>query len=171
MKKKLQVLIIIISIFLLILSIKMQVFSSNKTIIKGEGRIMIAKPILELQKISEEDLNINVTSQNQDYYFKVFNYNSENQICTIQQKYTLKIFTKNMESLNSIKYRLYSINEDNTIENLVHVEDNKTDEIIIDGGVKNEDYYKLHIESVNSETSIRDELFIDLKNNSVNMVG
>lgn len=158
--------LILVTIIMLSLTLAVVVFAKYKTSVKGNTEIGVAKPVLELEKISQGDLNITEETKNLDYYFKVKNYDSSNQISEIQQKYTLEISTKKQDSLNHINYSLYSTNQDGTRENEVNLENNKTDEITIDGVINSEDYYKIHIDSVEHNRNINDEILVKLKANS-----
>lgn len=169
MNKIKQLVLVLVAISLTIALPKVKVFSSNKTIIQGNGKIQIAKPILELQKESENEVFIDEKTKNLDYYFKIVNYNSDDEVCQMQQKYTLKVTTQKAETINHIKYTLYSTNANNTTENIVDIENNETNEITIDGGTKKDDYYRLNIEYVDTNSNINDEILICLKNISMNL--
>lgn len=162
--------IVLIGITILVLlSLGLAVFAKQKTTVKGNNETEIAYPILELEKISQNDLKITEETKDLDYYFKVKNYDSSNNISQIQQKYIIELKTKNESSLEHIKYSLFLCNEDKTSENILNIENNQTEEITIDGNVKSEYYFKIHIDSVEHNCNINDEISIKLKCKSVQM--
>ncbi|MBR3325113.1 MAG: hypothetical protein IKG14_03615 [Clostridia bacterium] len=162
MKRK----IIMFTLLIVILTTVNIVLAKNKTKVIGNTEISIAKPILEIENISQNNLIITEETKNLDYYFRVKNYDINNQVSDISQKYTIEIQTKNNDSINHIKYNLYSTNEERTNENQLNLENNRTDEINIDGVIGSEDYYKIHIDSVEHDCNIQDEIQIKIESYS-----
>ena len=62
--------IVLIGITILVLlSLGLAVFAKQKTTVKGNNETEIAYPILELEKISQNDLKITEETKDLDYYF------------------------------------------------------------------------------------------------------
>ena len=160
--KKTYTLLIIFFIIFLNTSI---VWAKNNSTISGNINLEIAKPVIEMEHL-KTDTNSKETT---NYYFKIKNYNENNEISQITQKYTLKIITNNRETLESVDYNLYQTNEEGEEQHIIDIEDCYTEEIEICGETQAEQYYKLSIQNNNENIKIEDEIFIQINSSSVNL--
>lgn len=94
----------------------------------------IAKPILEVE--NNPAIIIKSTDEETTYYFKVKNYNEDEEITDVDLLYTIEILTKTDES---ITFKLFKNDKEVPLEN------NKSQEFLITKNAKQEDDYKLKI--------------------------
>ena len=126
--------LVIVSTIVVILFFTGFSIGKEMTNIKIEGNAQIAKPIL----VVENNPTIDVTTlQNTGFYdFKVKNYNSDNEINQIDLKYYIEIISEYDEA---IIFKIYKNGEE------IQLEENKTKEILLSKGTKEEQNYRLEI--------------------------
>lgn len=139
---------IIIILIALILIVFFSGISLGKTIHNStiKNSTEVAKPILEVEKDSE----IIITEDNKkgEYNFKVKNYNDLEEVSQVDLKYYIEILEKDLDK--SIKYELYKENEK------VELKENKTEEMKMNRGQKEEQVYTLKVEYDSNKNSIGD---------------
>ena len=133
MKKREIVLFLII---LMVISLFISGYSMGKSMstTKINSTADIAKPILEVE--NNPEITITSTNKESTYDFKVKNYNENEEISQVDLSYTVEILTKTEES---ITFKLYRNNEEIPLEN------NKSQEFLLEKDKKQEDNYKLKI--------------------------
>lgn len=119
---------------------------------KVDSKVEIAKPIV----VVENDPKLDLTKKNNigNYYFKVKNYNKDEEITQVSMKYNIEILT---ELAEAIEVKLYK----DEVE--IQIENNKTQEFILDKGKKEEHNYRLEIAYDKNKAGSIDEIIQDLQ--------
>ena len=148
MNKKLNHKIILILTIILIGIVFFSGISFGKMMYNGilKNRVEIAKPILEVEKNSE--VIITEANRKGEYEFKVKNYNDLEEVSQVDLKYYIEILEEDLDK--SIKYELYKENEK------VELKENKTEEMKMNRGQKEEQVYTLKVEYDSNKNSIGD---------------
>ena len=106
----------------------------------------IAKPILEIEK--GEEISITENNKQGEYSFTVKNYNQSEEISQVDLKYYIEILENGLE--DAIQYQLYKDNE------VLVLKENKTEEIIFQRDLKEEQNYVLKVTYDDSKNTIED---------------
>lgn len=170
MKKKESIVlyIILISLLIVILIIGSLAVSMNKTKIDSEAKVGIAKPIIEFESVSE-NISISESSENVDYCFRIKNYEDNKGVNQIAQKFTLQFSTENEDNINRINYSLFSTNNNYDSEELINLTNNKSEPILLNANEKEEKFFKVKINDVDSINSFKDSLSIDIVSESIEL--
>lgn len=169
MNKYLKLALVIVLVNLII-NVTIEIVSAkNKTIASSEAKMGVANPILEIENKSLETQKLTEDSANYSYYFMIKNYNESNRISQIMQQYTIEVITNDECTLSEIKYSLYLCDENNKEEKELEVINNKTQKLTIQANKKQENYFKLKINSINATRDIKDSISIKVKAESIEL--
>ncbi len=106
----------------------------------------IAKPILEVEKASE----ITITEENKtgEYHFIVKNFNDIEEVSQVDLQYYIEILDNNLDE--SVQYQLFKENEE------IALQENRTQEMILQKDIKEEQKYTLKVEYDADKNAIGD---------------
>ena len=124
--------------------------AQNNTTITVNAKI--AQPILIVDK--SQAIKINGKKDKEYYNFKVKNYNSNGEITSIKLEYYVEILAKKMEN---ISLKLYKDNQ------LISLNNNKTQKMSLSKNEKQEDSYQLEISYEKAKNMSSEEIIQDVQ--------
>ena len=144
--------LIIVTIIVIILFFTGYSIGKGMANVKVNTTTQIAEPIM----IVENNPSIDITSiKNTGYYdFKIKNYNEQNEINQIEQKYWIEVISKYDET---ISFKMYKDNQEIPLSN------NKTQEIQLAKNKKEEQSYRLEIIYDKTKPSSTEEIIQDVQ--------
>lgn len=134
--------ITLISIVLMVIVLFFTGFSFGKGLTNTDIEVSskIAEPILKIE--NTPPVAITTTNNTANYEFKIKNYNETGKITDVSLKYTIEILTE----IEGINFKIYKNEQEILLQN------QKTDQFILNNQDKQEDLYKLEIEYTPSLT-------------------
>ena len=116
-------------------------FSIGKSISKSNVNVNgeIAKPIFKVE--NENKVNLTKTNEKGIYNFKVKNYDEQNEVSQIELEYYIEILSDINENLD---FKIFKENEE------ININENKTEKFIMKKNNKQEDVYRIEIQTKNN---------------------